>query len=89
MPDALQRHAKNVEAIPDNTRQRLMSSDYWQRIEKMALRVIDEYPAWRISQRRVQKSGNLQKWLVDTIDADHREDELLKKVLSDVFEELK
>jgi hypothetical protein len=67
----------------------LSKSEYWQRLQAMAVKAIKEYPDWRRTQPRIQKSGSLQDWLKDRIGANTREAEILKKVLSDFFEELR
>lgn len=66
----------------------LSQNTYWNRFEQLANTAIANYPAWRKTQRKVQKTGNLSHWLVQTIGADTREAEILKKILSDVYEEL-
>ena len=71
------------------TNESLNKSDYWCQFEKSARKAIADYPAWRDTQGKVQKTGNLQVWLTETIGVDNREAEILKKVLSDVFHELK
>jgi hypothetical protein len=66
----------------------LSRSDYWQRLQAMAVKAVAEFPDWKRSQRKIQKSGSLQDWLTGNIGANTREAEILKKVLSDFFEEL-
>jgi len=66
----------------------LASSEYWNRLETIAAKTIKQFPAWRDSQSKIQKSGNLQHWLTATIGADTREAEILKKILSDSFKGL-
>jgi len=66
----------------------LEKNRYWNTLMALATRVISEYPTWREKQRKVQKSGNLQDWLVNDCKANNREAELLKKILSDEYQEL-
>lgn len=66
----------------------LLKSKYYRRRMQMELNAIREYPAWKRGQRTVKKSGNLKDWLTETIGTDSREVEALKKILSDIFEEL-
>ena len=64
-------------------------SEYWNGLQTLTQRALKEYPSWRGSQRKIQKSGNLQSWLTDTIGAKTREAEIIKNVLSDFFDELR
>lgn len=59
-------------------------SPYWRSLARKTRRAIDEYPRWRRGEKGVQKTGNLRDWLRDTIDADSREAEIIKKVLSEI-----
>lgn len=49
---------------------------------------VKEFPTWKLTQRKIQKTGNLQDWLVETVGFDNREAEVAKKVLSESFEDL-
>ena len=62
-------------------------SPYWRSVEQKTRHAIGEYTEWRASVRTVQKTKNLQEWLTDSIGADNREAEVIKKVLSDYFED--
>jgi hypothetical protein len=72
----------------DQSNSRVSDSSYWQELQRKAERAITEFPDWRLSQQRVQKTGNLQAWLIETINLTEREAEIIKKVLSDIFPEL-
>jgi len=67
----------------------LSTNDYWIKLMRLATKAINEYPIWRGKQRKVQKTGNLQDWLVNDCNASTREAEILKKILSDKFQELR
>lgn len=67
----------------------IINSSYWQELEQKTIRALSEYPTWKHHQKKIQKTGNFQDWLLNTIGADHREAAILKKTLSDVFQELK
>lgn len=60
----------------------------WNDLQKSIKRAIELFPAWRDSVNKVQKSGNLQDWLTAEFKFSNREAEVVKKVLSDSFEEL-
>ncbi len=60
-------------------------SAYWCKLRDLASLAIDSFPAWQEKQNTIQKSGNLQEWLVKEIKADTRESEILKKILTEVF----
>ncbi len=79
---------KQIKAA-NNAEQAMMKSDYWQEFRWKALKMVNEYSDWEKRQRKVQKTGNLQEWIRDTFDVDNREAEILKKVLSDFFPQLK
>ena len=67
----------------------IIQSEYWERLTNMASKAVDGFPAWKKTQRQVQKTGNLMDWLTNSLGADNREAEILKKVLSDFFNELR
>lgn len=71
----------------------LSDSIYWNKLENMTKRAIQEYPLWKLSRntdRKIQKTQDLKDWLVSAaIGADSREAEIIKKTLSDYFNELK
>jgi hypothetical protein len=67
----------------------LSANGYWIELTNLATKAINEYPIWKSKQRRVQKTGNLQDWLVNDCNASNREAEILKKILSDKFQELR
>lgn len=67
----------------------LTESTYWVKFSSMASKAIREYPEWKKTQRQVQKTANLIDWLKNSIGADNRESEILKKVLSDFYIELR
>ena len=66
-----------------------IASTYWGGFERKTVRAIREYPDWRDQQRRVQKTGTLVHWLTGTIKVSHREAEIIKKVLADIYPELR
>ena len=66
----------------------LAKNHYWDKLMNLAKKVINEYPSWKNNQRKVQKTGNLQDWLVNDCNANNREAEILKKILSEEFPEL-
>ncbi len=67
----------------------LSGSQYWSEFDRLVNLAVSDYPAWKDKQRKVQKSGNLQEWLTDTIGANNREAEIIKKILSDFHQELR
>jgi hypothetical protein len=67
----------------------LVTNHYWIEFTNLATKAINEYPIWKNKQRKVQKTGNLQDWLVNDCNASTREAEILKKILSDKFQELR
>lgn len=77
-------NAKSNEGHPSTVTQ----SPYWRNLENLAEKAIRDYPIWKLSQRKIQKTGNLQYWLVNDIGCDNREAEILKRVLSEIFNEL-
>lgn len=71
------------------TEQALMKFSYWRKFSQMAAKAITEYPLWHPHQRVVHKSGNLQEWLTATIGANSREAEIIKKLLSEAYKDLR
>lgn len=67
----------------------LLNSKYWGELSKLASLAINDYPNWKANQRKIQKTGNLQEWLTNTVQADNREAEIIKKILADFFQELR
>lgn len=72
--------------ISDETK--AAQSEYWKKLEQLADKAINAFPAWSQQQRKIQKTGNLKDWLKKDIGADDREAEILKKVLTELFEKL-
>jgi len=67
----------------------LSANGYWIELTSLATKAINEYPIWKDKQIKIQKTGNLQDWLVNDCKASNREAEILKKILSDKFQELR
>ena len=84
---------KNLDGInlpnKETNNSALSNSLYWSALNELASNAIKAYPSWKEKQRKVQKSGNLQEWLTTVIQADNREAEIIKKILSDFFQELR
>jgi len=76
-------------AAIDNRSSTLSGSQYWQKFEALAVKAVNEFPNWAKTENKIQKTGNLQAWLTSVIGADNREADLIKKILSDFFAELK
>jgi hypothetical protein len=49
---------------------------------------IERFPAWRNDQRHIRKEANLKEWIIRVTGANAREQDIIKKVLSDAFPEL-
>jgi len=62
---------------------------YWQRLRAKAELAIEKFPQWKKSQRKVQRTANLVEWLKVETGADTREAEIIKKVLAEIFSELR
>jgi hypothetical protein len=69
-----------------DSKSRLNESEYWNKFEKMVVKAIDEYPAWKLKQKRVKIEGNLNEWVNEQIADNTREGGVIKKVLTEVFE---
>jgi hypothetical protein len=67
---------------------KLETSSYWQQLKRLAKQAIINYPTWKATQGKVQKTGNLQNWLSSTLKTNSRETEIIKKILSDFYTEL-
>lgn len=83
--DQLGRRNDTADAISDEN---LSKSAYWNKLIDLVTKAVNEYKPWKKTQRRIQKTGNLNDWLKNTIGADSREAEIIKKVLTDEFNDL-
>jgi len=88
--DLLQKKLEDI-SLPnkESDHSSLLNSVYWRKLGALADHAIEAYPSWKDKQRIVQKTGNLQTWLTTVIKADNRESEIIKKILSDFFQELR
>jgi len=68
-----------------STSMQLLDSSYWQGFNKLVQLAIKSFPVWCQRQEKIQKTGNLQDWLVGELKADNREAEIIKKILSDIY----
>jgi hypothetical protein len=66
----------------------LRNNTYWLELEKKAVNAIELFPAWRNDQRHIRKEANLKEWIIKVTSANAREQDIIKKVLSDAFPEL-
>ena len=66
----------------------LRNNTYWLELEKKAVNAIERFPAWRNDQRHIRKEANLKEWIIRVTGANAREQDIIKKVLSDAFPEL-
>lgn len=64
----------------------LETSLYWREFKKLATKAIQKYPEWKEHQKKVQLTGNFAEWLKE-IGANTRESDVIKKILSDIYEE--
>lgn len=70
----------------NDSKSRLSESPFWNKFEAAAKKAIDEYPAWKSKNQRAN-IGHTLSWLKNTrIAKDDREADIIKKVLSDIFE---
>lgn len=67
----------------------LEQSSYWIEFAGRAEQAVTEYPKWRQTQYKIQKAANLHEWLQNNIGANTREAEIIKKIMTDIFQELK
>ena len=72
--------------IPSDSLTALRESNYWLALEKNAIRAIEEFPAWEKEQKKIQLTGNLTSWLKESVTDNTREQEIIKNVLSEVYE---
>jgi len=69
-----------------DSKSRLNESEYWNKFEKMAENAIDKYPAWKSNKDKGNVDLTIQ-WLKDTgIVNNTREAEVIKNILSDLFD---
>jgi len=87
--EGLIQEISDINAAIHNRSSSLSGSQYWGNFEALAVKAVNEFPNWVKAQSKIQKTGNLQTWLTSGIGADNREADLIKKILSDFFEELK
>ena len=64
----------------------LLRSDYWKKLTKNAAEAVNQYPSWRITEKKVQKSANLHDWLKNKFSLTDRETEIIKKILSEIVD---
>jgi len=78
----------SVESTQGNaSKSRLNESAFWSDFVTMTEKAIDEFPSWREKQRNIRLTGNVENWLIETIGTNKRgEPEIIKKVLSDIFD---
>jgi len=87
--EGLIQEISDINAAIHNRSSSLSGSQYWQKFEALAVKAVSEFPNWVKTQGKIQKTGNLLTWLTSSIGADNREADLIKKILSDFFSELK
>lgn len=72
-------------AIIQKTQSPLDDNDYWQELQKKALKAIGEFPAWSEKQKKVQWTANVMEWLKKDFALNHRDAHFLKNILSDHY----
>lgn len=73
---------------PETSQDKLDESEYWLGLKQKVSEAIEKYPAWRKDNPNANKSGGLTDWLRVKIGANTREVEIIKSVLTDIFEDL-
>lgn len=64
----------------------LNNSAYWNSLKKLSLQAISKYPEWKkLNKKKIQQS-DITNWLIGSLQADTREAEIIKKILSETFE---
>ncbi|MEW8441909.1 MAG: hypothetical protein AB2689_27495 [Candidatus Thiodiazotropha taylori] len=71
--------------MPSDIDDLLSSSKDWQEFNSKVTSAIQAFPEWRSKQRKVQKTGNLMDWLTTEFNANNREAEIIKNIVSDIF----
>lgn len=78
--------SQSIDIQTSESHPKLGASEYWVQFEGLVMEAVDQYPMWAAaSNRKIQKTGNLHDWLTKTIGATGREAEIIKKVLTDLF----
>lgn len=66
---------------------KLKESPYWNSLKRLTIQAMQLYPEWSKTQRRIKITENLIDWLKG-LGANTREADIIKKTLSDFYEEL-
>lgn len=74
----------NIDNVDLESTVQLEKSPYWNKLANLCNAALEKYPAWKKQNKKIQKTGNLHNWLTETMQADTREVEIIKKVLSDL-----
>jgi hypothetical protein len=74
-------------AVPNPSLDKLRSTKAWNLLEKKAIKAITEFPEWKHDQgnKRIMLTGNLKYWVMENHAVSDREYELIKNVLSEVY----
>jgi len=66
----------------------LERSPYWQELKTKTETAILKFPEWSKRQQKIKKSENLHEWIKTDFKANERETEIIKKVMTELFETL-
>jgi hypothetical protein len=87
IPDLLKSLLKKaIDDTPSDSLTALRESNYWLTLEKNTILAIEKFPEWSNKQRKIQLTGNLNSWLMENFEGKTRELEIIKNVLSEVYE---
>lgn len=87
IPDLLKSLLKKaIDDVPSDSLTALRESNYWLTLEKNTTLAIEKFPDWRDKQRKIQLTGNLKDWLMENFTDNTRELEVIKNVLSEVYQ---
>ncbi len=64
-------------------------SSYLQGLQRQGDLLAEKYPSWSSSENTVQNTGNLMDWIKAETSCTEREAEIYKKILAEIFPELK
>ena len=87
--DLTDAEARSIKKVLDEKVASLKESLYWKELEQKACQALSDYISFELTQSKIKKTANLKQWIKGLSKTTDREAEILKKILTERYKNLR